>query len=122
MSNKWNLTKDRQKELIKLLKAQYTVPAAAEAMGVCRDTLVKRMNEEGIDRKQIADMGKSSMRTMLFMTTLNIKDDAKRAAAALAYLTKYPMLDEVEIENTLDDKPTDSEILSKIRKELDGVK
>lgn len=117
---KFNLTDKRERKVISMLKQQYTMTAIALHFGIHADTLVGKLKDAGINPGTIRNTGKLDMRAMVIGSIYSIKDDSKRSDAALRFLNQYPIVDEDEA--VVDDKPTDSEILSKIRKELDGVK
>ena len=115
----FSLTDKRKRKALDMFKSQHTLKSVATEFGIKYETLQTHLVKHGIDYKAIRSSSLQSMRSMLFESVYGIKDESKRVSAGLQFLNQYPI---IEDEVVLDDKPTDSEILLKIRKELDGVK
>jgi len=117
--NTWNMTEKRKVECLKMLGMQHTVNSVAQHFGVCRQTLAGELVKCGIDAVDVRNNGRLSMRAMLFNTVHAIRDDAKRVAAGLAYLDRYPPVD-VDVDAGGDIVDVEIDISAQILAELDG--
>jgi len=88
----WTLTRKRKREAMKLFaEKQYTLRSAALEMGIDWRVLRKRLEEEGIDYKELRNKGRVALRASLFTSIMNIEDEAKRVDLGLKYLDRYPV-------------------------------
>ncbi len=114
----FNLTDKRKKTAVAMFKSQHTVSSVAQHFGITYKTLQIHLETHGLDYKAIRANGKVALRSTLFDAILQIKDTNKMVDTGLRYLNQYPIQDE-EIQGKSNVVPSDSEILDKIRKELD---
>ena len=113
--NKFNLTDKRLELIVKALHRGDTVGNVAHSLGIDISTLSSKLTEAGIDSKVLKNGGRLAMRKALFDTVMMIRDDAKRAVAMMAYLDRYPVVEDDVVDDVID-----VDVVALIKAELDG--
>jgi len=98
---KFNLTPKRVDTIVKALHRGDTVGNLAFGFGIDISTLSTKLVEAGIDSRVVKNGGRLAMRKALFDTVMGIRDDGKRAVAMMAYLDRYPVVDD-EVVDVID--------------------
>jgi len=118
--HRWTVTKKRRDDIIKMFMEQHTIDTIALHYGITRQTLTRKLKDEGIDSKALRNAGKQSLRQALFNTIMMIPDEDKKVKAGLDYLNRYPIQDDDDTPTLADDTKSDDAIRLQIISELSG--
>jgi len=87
----FRLTDKRRRDIISMLKKQWTVSGIAVQYGISHKTLSRLLKKEGIDVKAVKMSGLYALKAKTYEAIDEIDEADKRVNAGLSFLKQYPI-------------------------------